>query len=234
MKAPEKKPQKSFGAYLKKHKTQTKKMETKNITQAILNVMSDVKSIEKTMNVGTGANSYKGVPDEAVKKAVGESMQANGLVLVPISIEPTTKIDRWEETTQYGTRQKQSIFTEVKTKYLLMHTSGESIEIQGYGHGVDTQDKGAGKATTYALKYALLYTFLIPTTKIDDSDKDHSDEYDISPKPVKKDTRAWLNKDTEEWTAAIKYLNGGGSITNIEKKYRINKANREELLTVSV
>lgn len=207
-------------------------METQNITQAILNVMSDVKSIEKNMTVGTGNNSYKGVPDEAVKKAVGESMQANGLVMLPVSIEPTTKIDRWEETTQYGTKQKQSVFTEVRTKYLLMHTSGESIELQGYGQGVDSQDKSAGKATTYALKYALLYTFLIPTTKIDDSDKYHSDKHDVPPKAEKKDSRAWLNKDTEEWAAAIKYLNEGGSIATIEKKYRINKANREELLTV--
>ena len=32
-------------------------------------------------------------------------------------------------------------------------------------------DKSAGKATTYALKYALLYLFMVPTGKIDDADK---------------------------------------------------------------
>ena len=46
----------------------------------------------------------------------------------------------------------------------------------GYGHGVDSQDKSAGKATTYALKYALLYAFLVPTGKIDDADNTHSEE----------------------------------------------------------
>lgn len=60
-----------------------------------------------------------------------------------------------------------------------MHTSGEYLTISGYGHGVDTQDKGAGKATTYALKYALLYTFLVPTGKIDDTDKDHSEDKEV-------------------------------------------------------
>lgn len=213
-------------------------MEIKNITQAILNVMGDVKEIEKTMKIGDGNNSYKGVPDEAVKKIIGASMQSNGLVLIPVSIQPTTKIERWEESTQYGAKQKQSVFTEVLTKYLLMHTSGESIEIQGYGHGVDSQDKGAGKATTYALKYAMLYTFLVPTTKIDDTDKDHSDNISVPPSANKsiptKDNRKWLNKDTDEWQAAIKYLNEGGNITNVEKKYRINKSNREELLTISI
>ena len=68
-------------------------------------------------------------------------------------------------------KRKKEIFTEVKTKYLLMHESGQSVELAGYGQGVDTMDKGAGKATTYALKYALLYLFMIPTGKIDDADK---------------------------------------------------------------
>jgi hypothetical protein len=87
-------------------------------------------------------------------------------------------VSRWEEKNNYGTKMKQSVFTEVKTTYLLIHTSGESIELAGYGHGVDSQDKGAGKATTYALKYALLYSFLVPTGSIDDADSTHSDEYD--------------------------------------------------------
>jgi hypothetical protein len=44
-------------------------------------------------------------------------------------------VDRWEEEViDYNTKEKilkskQSIFTEVTTKYLLLHTSGESIEI---------------------------------------------------------------------------------------------------------
>ena len=59
---------------------------------------------------------------------------------------------------------------------MLLHTSGESIELAGYGHGVDPQDKGAGKATTYALKNTLLYTFLTPVGKIDDSDTEHSQD----------------------------------------------------------
>ena len=42
---------------------------------------------------------------------------------------------------------------------------------------MDTQDKGAGKATTYALKNTLLNMFLIPTGV--DTDNTHSDEYDV-------------------------------------------------------
>ena len=159
-------------------------METKNLIKAVLSVMDEVKGIDKTMNVGTGSASYKGVSDKEVKKKIGLSMQKNGLVLLPISIEPKTTIERYEEQTQYGNKVKQSVFTEVTTKYLLCHESGESIELAGYGQGVDSQDKSAGKATTYALKYTLLYTFLVPTGTIDDADNTHSNDIKIPSKPM--------------------------------------------------
>lgn len=150
---------------------------TKEITKAIIAVMKEVKGIDKSMTVGTGSNAYKGVSDKDVKTVIGKSMENNGLCLIPVEVEPTLQIDRWTETGgQYGDKQKQSVFATVKTKYLLLHESGEWIEVSGYGHGTDSQDKAAGKATTYALKYAMLYTFMVPTGKIDDADAAHSDE----------------------------------------------------------
>ena len=152
----------------------------KEISKAIIKVMEEVKSIDKTMDVGTGGSSYKGVSDKVVKEILQPVMAKHGLCIVPTSVEAKATTERWEETTQYGTKTKQSTLTEVQTKYLLVHSeSGESIELAGYGQGVDSQDKGAGKATTYALKYALLYTFMIPTGKIDDADSTHSDDMDV-------------------------------------------------------
>lgn len=159
----------------------------KEITQAVIKVMTEVKGIEKSMTIGTGSNSYKGVPDQEVKKIIGDSMAKNGLAIFPIGIDTDTKVERWEEVDTYSkiqgaTKMKQSVFTETTVTYLLTHTSGEFIELQGYGHGVDSQDKSAGKATTYALKYALLYTFLVPTGKIDDADATHSEQIETPKK----------------------------------------------------
>lgn len=156
----------------------------KNLVKAILSVMKDVENIDKNMTVGEGKNSYSGVSDKDVKIAVGRSMQKHGLIMLPIEIDPTVKVERWEEETYYngqksGVKVKQSVFTEVRTKYLLMHESGESQIIEGYGHGVDSQDKSAGKATTYALKNTLLYSFLVPTGSIDDTDAKHSEDHPI-------------------------------------------------------
>lgn len=160
-------------------------MENKaNLAKAIIAVMQEVKGIEKSMTIGTGSNAYKGVPDQEVKKIIGEAMAKNGLCILPISVKPNVRIDRWDALDYNGKpTQKQSVFTDVTTEYLLLHTSGESQVLSGYGHGIDSQDKGAGKASTYALKYVLLYTFLVPTGKIDDADNTHSDSIET---PIKK------------------------------------------------
>lgn len=176
-----------------------------NLTKAILRVMKEVKGIDKNTVVGSGSNAYKGVSDQEVKKIIGESMAKNGLVILPIEVIPKTEVTRWEEESFYngksnGTRRKQSTFTEVRTRYLLMHESGESIELQGYGHGSDTQDKSAGKATTYALKYTLLYTFLVPTGKIDDTDTTHSEAIET---PPAKTQRTVTEPTTDEKAAAM-------------------------------
>jgi hypothetical protein len=154
-----------------------------NLAKAVIAVMVAVKGIDKTMVIGTGSNSYKGVSDQEVKKIIGDAMQNNGLCILPIAVDSKIQIDRWEAAGYNGGSpvQKQSVFTEVTTKYLLLHESGESIELSGYGQGIDTQDKGAGKATTYALKYALLYTFMVPTGKIEDTDNTHSENLPIAP-----------------------------------------------------
>lgn len=198
-------------------------MEKKEITKAILAVMRSVKGIDKTLTVGTGANSYKGVSDKDVKNIIGEAMEKNGLCILPIGVEAKTQVDRWVENTNYGEKTKQNVLTEVKTKYLLLHESGESIEVEGYGHGVDSQDKSAGKATTYALKYALLYMFLVPTGTIDDTDVKHSEEM---PVPVDK---PWLSdKQFAEMKKAISEGKKDAVIAALSK-YKMKKEYKQEL-----
>ena len=166
----------------------------KQLAKAIISVMKEVKGMEKNSRVGAGTRAaYDGTKDSDVKEAFNNALSKNGLAMIPISIEDEIKIDRWEEENTWNgkttLKQKQSVFTKVKTKYLLLHESGESVEVAGYGHGVDAQDKGAGKATTYALKNALLYTFLTPVGKIDDSDTTHSAQIET---PT--DNKKWLTE----------------------------------------
>jgi hypothetical protein len=156
----------------------------KNLVEAVLKVMEECSTIDKSMTVGSGRNSYKGVSDADVKLKFNKSMRENGLIMLPVDIEPKTTVNSWETVDYNGNpTTKFSYFTEVITKYELCHTSGESKILAGYGHGVDPSDKGAGKATTYSMKYTMLYAFLVATGAIDDADNTHSDD---APKVVKK------------------------------------------------
>ena len=205
---------------------------TPNLAKAVIAVMKAVKGIEKSMTVGDGRMQYQGVPDYEVKKIIGAAMEANGLCILPIGIEAKSHVERWEEPDYQGKiKQKQSVFTEAITKYLLLHESGESIELAGLGHGVDSQDKGAGKATTYALKYALLYTFLVPTGKIDDSDNVHSDNIPPPPPPPQpKKILPDFTPDHAKWGSAVDALQKGKTtIAAIKTNYTLT-ADNERLL----
>ena len=166
----------------------------KNLAKAVIAVMKEVKGMEKNSKVGSGNYGYNGTKDQDVKEVFNEALSKNGLCMMPIDIDDSTQVDRWDE----GGRSKQSIFTKVKVKYLLLHDSGESIEIAGYGHGVDNQDKGAGKATTYAMKNALLYTFLTPVGKIDDTETTHSNDIEAPKLELITESQRSLLKELSE------------------------------------
>lgn len=207
----------------------------KNLIEAALQVMQECVGIDKSLTVGTGQNSYKGVGDKDVKLKIGESMRKHGLVIFPTGIEQKTSIHQWEEQTQYGNKMKQSVFTEAICTYTMFHKSGESVQLVGFGHGVDTQDKSAGKATTYALKNTLLYSFLVATGHIDDTDATHSDALPTpqakpaAPKPAAKPE---LTPTHEKWQGAVKSLaDGKVTMEKIEAAYFVNAANRELLIS---
>ncbi len=197
-------------------------METKSeLAKAIIKVMQDVKSIDKSMTVGSGSYSYKGVADKEVKQVYNKSMSDNGLCILPIGVSDITDVHRYVD--QYS-KPKMNVFTKVKTKYLLLHSSGESQEIAGYGHGIDSGDKGAGKATTYALKYALLYTFMTPTGNIDDSDSKHSEEIE-QPETTEESVKEIINNATSiqvltDWKGWITHFNLGDLATEKHKELK--------------
>ena len=197
----------------------------KNLAQAVIQVMQEVKGMEKNSKVGSGRNTYNGTKDQDVKEVFNEALANNGLCIFPTDIQEDTQIDRWEQEYNGNVQTKQSVFTKVKTKYLLLHTSGESVELSGYGHGVDPQDKGAGKATTYALKNTLLYTFLTPVGKIDDSETEHSQEKTV-PNVKPKIT-------ADAYQKAVKAISDKKvTLDQIKAKYSISQAQEKELNTL--
>ena len=133
-----------------------------NIYQKIQAVMQDIQYLAKDDQVSFGTTKYKAISEEKVTTTVRASMIKYGLVMYP--------------ETQEIMRDGQ--ITTVNTTYRMVNTDNadEQIMIASSGQGSDTQDKGSGKAMTYAFKYALLRTFMIPTGE--DPDKVSSAELD--------------------------------------------------------
>ena len=103
--------------------------------------------------------------------------------------------------------------------------------------GVDLNQKGMqvpqqfGSASSYAKKYALGNLLLIDDTQDADAVNKHDKSDGNNLKPTE-DDKKWLNKNTPEFTKSIEYLKGGGSLDAIEKKYKLAKSVKDELLKV--
>lgn len=217
----------------------------KELAQAVIAVMKEVKGMEKNSRVGGNSKAaYNGTKDQDVKEVFNEALANNGLCMIPFDIQEETQIDRWEEvdqwskTTPKAMKQKQSVFTKAVVKYNLIHESGQFIEVCGYGHGVDPQDKGAGKATTYAMKNALLYTFLTPVGKIDDAETTHSNDIEVpsqQPTPMSKPIQAKpqkkvVEKDSPQFLQLVKWIaEGEGTIEKAKASYSISEDVENEL-----
>lgn len=102
--------------------------------------------------------------------------------------------------------------------------------------GVDLNQKGMqvpqqfGSASSYAKKYALGNLLLIDDTQDADAVNKH-DKTDVA-NNAPTDDKKWLNKNTPEFSKSIEYLKSGGNIEAIEKKYKLAKAVKDELLKV--
>lgn len=137
----------------------------KNLHQKISAVMQDVQYLTKDDHIKFNKTNYRAISEEKVTSTVRESLIKNGLVILPVV----------QDHSREGT------LSTVDTTYKIVDVdTGDHELIVSSGTGVDTQDKGVGKAMTYSYKYLLLRTFAIPTGE--DPDKVSSAELDVQQK----------------------------------------------------
>lgn len=133
-----------------------------NLWQKVSAVMNDVEYLKKDDVVGKGSKSeYKAISEEKVTETVRVSFIKHGLVLLPV--EQVHSCETRETVNDYGKAGVRRLAT-VDVKYKLVDIeTGEHEFIVSSGTGEDSGDKAVGKAMTYAYKYALLRTLMIPT-----------------------------------------------------------------------
>lgn len=143
-----------------------------NIYQKIQAVAQEVKNVEKNISVSTGGNNgYKAVADIDVLMKVKEAEQKHGLVSIPVKQELVkSEIVR---TVGQGGYEKINYVDVVKMTLRIVNVENpsETVEVESFGRGLDAGDKGFGKASTYARKYALLNAYKIATGQDPDEQK---------------------------------------------------------------
>ena len=142
-----------------------------NIYEKINKVMQNIAYLTKDDKVEFGTTKYKAISEEKVTTAVRSELVKVGIAIIPIEQEMNVvELMRTEKSVNQR--------TDVNVKYRIQNIDdiNDYIIASSSGSGVDTQDKGVGKAMTYAYKYLLLRTFAIPTGE--DPDKIASAEID--------------------------------------------------------
>lgn len=133
-----------------------------NIHEKILAIMQDVQYLAKDDQVAFKNTMYRALSEEKVTSIMRAKLVKYGLTVAPIAMT--------------ATRSGQISHVDVTYRLTNAENPQEYLDVVSCGDGADTQDKGAGKAMTYAFKYMWLRTFAIPSGE--DPDKVSSAELD--------------------------------------------------------
>lgn len=133
-----------------------------NLYEKILAIMEDVQYLAKDDMVSFGTTKYKALSEEKVTSIMRAELLKHKLVIFPVQ--------------QEFQRNGQISHVDVTYKLVNVENPEEFELIASCGDGADSQDKGSGKAMTYAFKYMWLRTFALPTGE--DPDKISSEELD--------------------------------------------------------
>jgi hypothetical protein len=196
-----------------------------NIYQKLIEVRKAVKYLEKK-NEGY---EYKYVSSSQTLASVKSKMDELGLLLIPSVTDKNLTQDIYEKKYKDEIKRKVDYFTELEIDFTWVNAEKpeEQIVSHWYGQGLDTGEKGVGKALTYAEKYYLLKFFNIPTDK-DDPDSfqekiDGNNKNEVKKPEVKKDDDVELKKQLVK--------KHGGNTEKAKAEYeKIKKAEASEEL----
>lgn len=158
-------------------------MSEMNIFQRMAAISVEMATVAKNLTVGDGKNKYKAVSERDIIDAVKPLEAKHGVYSYPVS-RRVLESNVLETETQYGT--KTTFMTRIETVYRFvnMDKPDEYIEIVSFAEGIDSQDKGSGKAMTYADKYALMKAYKISTGDDPDQEASQPVEYKKAAKPM--------------------------------------------------
>lgn len=149
-----------------------------NIFEKMAAITAELQTVAKNLTVQqTKTSSYKAVSERDILDAVKPLEAKYGVYSYPVSRKILESNLLESESTYNGqTTKKTTFMTRIETVYRFVNIEkpDEYIETTTFAEGIDTQDKGSGKAMTYCDKYALMKGYKISTG--DDPDQTASEE----------------------------------------------------------
>lgn len=153
----------------------------KNIFQRIDAITAELGVVAKNLSVqATKTSSYKAVGERDIIDAVKPLEHKYGVVSYPVSREILDDVTLESEQTYNGnTTKKTTFYIKIRTKYRFVNIDDpkDFIETETISDGIDSGDKGGGKAMTYGDKYALMKMYKISTGEDPDQAASEPEKY---------------------------------------------------------
>lgn len=177
---------------------------TLNILQRINAVMQELDYLQKEKKSGM---QYSFVSHDKVTGAIRPLLVKHGIACWPAAMEVK----------QEGNRTQ----LQCKVIFASIDDPADCIEVESIGYGIDSQDKGPGKAISYAVKYAWLKTFALETG--DDPDNDQHVKFE-PPVMVAANGTPGASKAAQRDTFSklVKAIRQASSITTLKAWYQQN------------
>lgn len=155
-----------------------------NLFEKMAAITADMDTVAKNLTVETTkGRGYKAVSERDIIDAVKPLEAKHRVYSYPFSRELVeSEILESESTYEGKTTKKTTFYTHLRTVYRFVDIDAPDtyIDMCVYSVGLDTQDKGDGKAMTYGDKYALMKAYKISTG--DDPDQEASADNDYQRK----------------------------------------------------
>jgi len=147
-----------------------------NIYQKLAEIrkQEDVKYMQKDKGVGTGANAYKAITHDQVTSILNPYFSEYGVMVVPRQI--SGELNAAGKTTASGIPYTNYIGM-YEINFVNIDDPTDKVSVILGAVGEDTNDKGPGKAHSYATKYAMLKILSIETGDGEESRQESKPEY---------------------------------------------------------
>ena len=174
---------------------ETKEKLTPNIYKKIFDVQHECESVIKDEKRGL---QYKPLSYNSVNAVVRPALEKHKLTLIP-----------YVKSHEQDGNQTRCVMA---ARVVDIET-GQHIDVGDYfGYGNDTQDKGPGKAMSYAYKYLLLKLFLLDISDEEDSEKGKNQNV------IDKD---WMEQFSNKLLKDVDIFIEDPQLTNAEKAHEI-------------